>query len=579
VTHLSLSVIIPTHNRLPVLLRALHNLSAGQDVPDEVIVVDDCSTEPVEPHLAGLRSKLPSLRILRQDPNRGAAVARNTGLRAATSDVLVLMDDDVLSEPTTIKAHRRLHEEHSEDCYGVMGRIMFDPELPYTSLMRWLETVGDFKSIANGVDGELQPGLISANFSVKRAFIARQPVLFDEGFTIYNEDTEFGFRMVCEQGWNLRYHTAPAARHHSPMSFEKYWGQIYSSGVSKTHWSLVQPDVSRFSLTFGQAFLMKLREKVFRSRFRATQAAFGVDLNGPDTMSAEKWSQFDTFMRFSRQALQDIGQFDGWLELAASVSAMVEDLERGFRSGSVGSRLRYFRNAHEHDPEFFPMAWLYCEQLASSASWSEVDRVMRVFADNNWALLARCGSAFVDGRHNDCVSHAQRVIDQTEGKPIPDVVRQRNIAEMWLKRVSSCSSASSRAILADDQRGDWRDGLHRAVVWNSRKKLGPCETGSSSKCARDLTEVTQTALPECSLEELVRPGTERGPQPCTRGTIQWYSPEKKFGFIRPARGDRLLMFDKEQTEGLGDTICPGAQVTFKPVDTRLGRQARDLRWP
>lgn len=95
------SVIIPTYNRLPIVLRALESLRE-QTLPVsdyEVIVVDDGSDDD----LAALtKPEFPfSLRVQRQK-NAGATVARNTGAQMSQGEILVFMDDDVTAEPAAL---------------------------------------------------------------------------------------------------------------------------------------------------------------------------------------------------------------------------------------------------------------------------------------------------------------------------------------------------------------------------------------------------------------------------------------------------------------------------------------------
>jgi GT2 family glycosyltransferase len=61
----------------------------------EVIVVDDSSDPPVEEALSGLPSSLKrQMRIVRQERAEGYIVARNTIMRLAATDYVLLLDDD-----------------------------------------------------------------------------------------------------------------------------------------------------------------------------------------------------------------------------------------------------------------------------------------------------------------------------------------------------------------------------------------------------------------------------------------------------------------------------------------------------
>jgi len=87
---LTLSIIVPTHNRPDLLPRAVDS-ALSQDFADlEVLVVDDGSDPP-----ARLPAH-PKLRTLRHEQSRGGAAARNTGTRAAAGRFVCYLDDDEL---------------------------------------------------------------------------------------------------------------------------------------------------------------------------------------------------------------------------------------------------------------------------------------------------------------------------------------------------------------------------------------------------------------------------------------------------------------------------------------------------
>lgn len=91
---MQISVIIPTYNRAGWLAEAVRSVLCQTLPPAEVLIVDDGSTDRTRSlveELAG-ESSLP-LTYIHQD-NRGAAAARNTGIRAARGDTLCFLDSD-----------------------------------------------------------------------------------------------------------------------------------------------------------------------------------------------------------------------------------------------------------------------------------------------------------------------------------------------------------------------------------------------------------------------------------------------------------------------------------------------------
>jgi len=90
-----LSVIIPVYNGTRYLPKLIESLLAQQRVPDEVIFVDDGSTDGSSAMVARLGTGLTRLLVIRQE-NQGQAVARNTGLRHASGRYVAFLDADDL---------------------------------------------------------------------------------------------------------------------------------------------------------------------------------------------------------------------------------------------------------------------------------------------------------------------------------------------------------------------------------------------------------------------------------------------------------------------------------------------------
>jgi len=105
----SISVIIPTHNRLPYLQKCLSGLADQQDVLErlEVIVVADGCSDGTEAALSD--ALYPFKTKVLTEPGSGAAAARNRGAEAARSPLLLFLDDDVIPSPGLVKAHIEAH--------------------------------------------------------------------------------------------------------------------------------------------------------------------------------------------------------------------------------------------------------------------------------------------------------------------------------------------------------------------------------------------------------------------------------------------------------------------------------------
>src|SRR5258708_4350216 len=93
------SVVIPAYNHARFLRETIESVLVQTLPPDEVIVVDDGSTDETPAILASYSSRLT---VVRQD-NRGFSAARNTGAARASGDVIAFLDSDALWLPTKLE--------------------------------------------------------------------------------------------------------------------------------------------------------------------------------------------------------------------------------------------------------------------------------------------------------------------------------------------------------------------------------------------------------------------------------------------------------------------------------------------
>jgi GT2 family glycosyltransferase len=95
---MSLSVIVPAFNAGEDLVRCLRALVASERPPDEIIVVDDGSTDDSVACAGGFGARV----LATQSGPRGPAHARNCAARVATGDILVFIDADVAVHADTL---------------------------------------------------------------------------------------------------------------------------------------------------------------------------------------------------------------------------------------------------------------------------------------------------------------------------------------------------------------------------------------------------------------------------------------------------------------------------------------------
>ncbi len=94
---MKLSVVIPVYNEKNTVLELLKRVRAV-DLPKEIIMVDDCSTDGTRDVLKALpRSE--DLTVIYQPRNMGKGAALRTGFTAISGDIVVIQDADLEYDP------------------------------------------------------------------------------------------------------------------------------------------------------------------------------------------------------------------------------------------------------------------------------------------------------------------------------------------------------------------------------------------------------------------------------------------------------------------------------------------------
>lgn len=119
----TISVVIPTYNRLAYLREALASVLAQTRPADEILVVDDGSTDGTE---EALRAMPAPVRYFRQQ-NAGPAAARNHGLSEARGDWIAFLDSDDLWVPEKLAAQLEFLEQHPGVDFLFAHMVNFGP--------------------------------------------------------------------------------------------------------------------------------------------------------------------------------------------------------------------------------------------------------------------------------------------------------------------------------------------------------------------------------------------------------------------------------------------------------------------
>lgn len=122
------TIVIPNYNGNRLLRRNLPAVrTAAERYPGrcDVVLVDDASTEP---GVAEVAAAFPGLRLIRRERNGGFAAAVASGVAAAGTDVLVLLNSDVAPEPDFLEP---LIAALADDVFAVSPLILHEDGEPY----------------------------------------------------------------------------------------------------------------------------------------------------------------------------------------------------------------------------------------------------------------------------------------------------------------------------------------------------------------------------------------------------------------------------------------------------------------
>ena len=212
------SVVLPTHGRRASLVRVLNALAEQRITSGafEVVVVCDGDTDGSVAACRVLAPSVPySLRIIEQD-TQGPAAARNQGVHAATGEVIIFLDDDVLPDPSLIATHLAAH-----DGRGNVASI--GPLLPPTDVALSLWGAWEERKLCRQYD-DMTAGRWRATyrqFYTGNAAVRREHVLavggFDPSFK-RAEDVELALRLR-EQGTEFIFLPDARGWHYVQRSF------------------------------------------------------------------------------------------------------------------------------------------------------------------------------------------------------------------------------------------------------------------------------------------------------------------------------------------------------------------------
>jgi len=254
------TVVIPNYNGLRFLPRLMASLAAQSDRRFVVTVVDDCSTDE---SAAWLKANQPGVRLIENPKNLGFAGSCNAGMRAATTPLVVLLNNDTHLDENWFAAGVSPFDDPN---VGSVASLVLLAEAPHP-----IDTAGDVYSVAGGAlkRNHLMPRESAENLSAgafspcgASAFYRRAAVAgvgyLDERFESYYEDVDLGFRLAWA-GYRCAFARASICYHHLSASYKPTSRKYHlnsSRNAEIVWWSHLPRRMRRRFLPAHMAFLL-----------------------------------------------------------------------------------------------------------------------------------------------------------------------------------------------------------------------------------------------------------------------------------------------------------------------------------
>jgi glycosyltransferase involved in cell wall biosynthesis len=186
-------VVVPCFNEHATVLTLLKRVAESPWV-QEIIVVDDGSTDGTREALAGLDD--PLVRVIRHERNRGKGAALRTGFAAATSDFVIVQDADLEYDPSE---YGEMLAPALDGRADVVFGSRFESGRPHRVLYFWHSLGNKALTLASNMFTGLNLSDMETCFKLFRGEVIQSITIEEERFGFEPEITA----KVAKAGWRV----------------------------------------------------------------------------------------------------------------------------------------------------------------------------------------------------------------------------------------------------------------------------------------------------------------------------------------------------------------------------------------
>lgn len=382
------TVIVPTFSPGGGIRTALRSLLEQTWQNLEIIIVNDASPEEYRDLFSSLEELDPRVRVIHQEKNSGAYVARNVGLRAATGDFVTTHDDDDWSHPdkiamqiqpllddnslvATTSAHIRTTESLEFKRVNAEARFL---QMNYSSLLfrRSLMTdIGEWDSVNRGGDSEFYSRLIEFAGADRVLSLHEQPLSFSR---IWDGSLTSGEMYRGFFGYSRLIYRAAFRQWHREV--RERGGHLYSSSRELRPYPVPttfeagqrNADLGKFDVIYVSDFFRQAKSVNQVLDELATLAALGfrigfMHLYSPETRSTIDFPQrlFELQMagKIEQVSHDDVAETELLIVFDASIGMFMDRIDtkvRTHRSIAIEQSAVTLTDVEARIPAFIPRA-------------------------------------------------------------------------------------------------------------------------------------------------------------------------------------------------------------------------------
>jgi GT2 family glycosyltransferase len=312
---MKVAAVVPHWNRRDLVQILLENLGRQTRPFDEIIVVDNGSTDgsaAVAEHAGAT--------VVRLESNLGFAVAVNRGIQSSSADWIAILNNDVTLAPDWLAA--LLAATEKEEAWFATGKTLMasDPS----------RVDGAFDAVSRGAcayrcgsekpDGPMWNRMRRIRMAPMTAGLFQRRLFdeigfLDEGFESYLEDIDFGIRCSIHDRWGV--YVPVAIAYHQGSSTWGQWNKYSVRLIARNQVLLTAKyfrGLSRWPIVAGQLLwgIVALRHGCAGAYLQGKMAGMQVARTLRRQKSASRNIEVEAFIRESEQTILEIQRQTGF---------------------------------------------------------------------------------------------------------------------------------------------------------------------------------------------------------------------------------------------------------------------------